>query len=425
MKSMSTLSESSLILLSSAFPYGNAETFLEAELPYLLDRFEHVVVLPLLAEGNPRETDPRLIVIPPHSTQQLRISDLFRGLFRSKGLFSAEWKKSPGYPFSVGLLYRIARTAGMAIRIQKSISETVQNLQLENPLIYSYWTNQASVGAALAGKKLNCIAFSRAHGGDLYEERNLKSYLPFQQWKLQQLDAILPVSENGRLYLENKYPGHKALIQTVRLGTEDQGISDHKPFTSEGKVHVVSCSSVIPLKRNILIFETIKALAELTPETAFRWTHIGDGPLLKELRSKAETSAPENLSVHFAGRVPNNEIIPLYQSCRADLFINYSTSEGAPVSIMEAMSCGLPVVAPDIGGIPELVNEETGLLFKADTAPQALAEIIRGWVSKADMSAVSSKTRMVWQEKFNRRQNMDRMMAIIEKLIREKAANRN
>jgi glycosyltransferase involved in cell wall biosynthesis len=59
-----------------------------------------------------------------------------------------------------------------------------------------------------------------------------------------------------------------------------------------------------------------------------------------------------------------------------DLFINTSYTEGVPVSIMEAQSFGIPVIATDTGGVRELVKEGTGSLIPVDFSPLHLAKLI-------------------------------------------------
>ena len=68
------------------------------------------------------------------------------------------------------------------------------------------------------------------------------------------------------------------------------------------------------------------------------------------------TSSPSNLRWTLHGQVPNAEVFNTYRSRPTDLFANTSLSEGIPVSIMEAQSCGIPILAPAVGGIPESGN---------------------------------------------------------------------
>lgn len=86
---------------------------------------------------------------------------------------------------------------------------------------------------------------------------------------------------------------------------------------------------------------------------------IGDGPLRGCLEAKVRSLGISN--VQFCGRVANDQMPEWYD--RTDIFLNASLLDNAPLSILEAFACGLPVVTTAAGGIPLMAHhEETGLL---------------------------------------------------------------
>jgi len=95
----------------------------------------------------------------------------------------------------------------------------------------------------------------------------------------------------------------------------------------------------------------------------------GDGPLRDDLRALARELGLRN--VRFTGRVEPAAMPELYDA--ADVFLNGSSIDNMPVSILESFAVGLPVVSTSAGGIPSVVSsEETGLLVPLDD-PRALA----------------------------------------------------
>ena len=83
----------------------------------------------------------------------------------------------------------------------------------------------------------------------------------------------------------------------------------------------------------------------------------------KDLKMKASSIDIPNMRTTFMGYVPNVEIMQFMEESNVDVFINLSTSEGVPVSIMEAQSYGIPVIATNVGGTGEIIDKDNGILL--------------------------------------------------------------
>ena len=409
-KTSRELPDRPLFLLTAEWPYGKGENFLSDEIPFLLERFPNLLVLPMFASGDARETDPRVSIIPSGPPSDHRLPELMRGVAKSGGLLGKEWRQSPGFPFSPGTFYLTARTLGIARRIEKRILETARQHRFKQGLIYSYWMNQSCMGGILAAKKLGWPVVSRAHGGDLYTERHRGNYLPWHRWKAVNLNQIYPVSRYGSRYLVERYPEVKDRIHVHYLGTSKSKKGIRRPGESDS-LHLVSCSSIIPLKRVGLILETVAELQKLlrnekkTSRIKVRWTHIGEGPGYSDLKEKARPFRHSDLQMNLLGRLEPELITEFYIREKADLFINYSTTEGIPVSIMEAFSCGIPAAAPGTGGIPEIVNRDTGILFGVDEPPAEVAGKIRMVLLEGGLAAMGDQAYSMWRNNFEMDKN--------------------
>jgi glycosyltransferase involved in cell wall biosynthesis len=111
-----------------------------------------------------------------------------------------------------------------------------------------------------------------------------------------------------------------------------------KSFNQKGDIKVMSVARFRLPKRNDLL---IKAMENINAELYL----IGDGPLRKELEKQ------KNDKVHFLGEIDSFDKFYKY-----DIFVLISDSEGLPLSAIEAMSAGLPLVLSDVGGCPELIS---------------------------------------------------------------------
>jgi len=102
---------------------------------------------------------------------------------------------------------------------------------------------------------------------------------------------------------------------------------------------------------------------------------VGDGTLLDALRARARELGVED-RVTFAGAVGQDRIQDHYR--RADAFCLPSLGEGIPVVLMEALASGLPAVASNTMGIPELIEDGvTGLLVPAGRPDELAAAVER------------------------------------------------
>jgi glycosyltransferase involved in cell wall biosynthesis len=108
-----------------------------------------------------------------------------------------------------------------------------------------------------------------------------------------------------------------------------------------------------------------------------------------------------------------------YQERPADVFINVSSTEGTPVAVMEAASCGIPVIATAVGGNTEIVSERNGTLLNPDPTPEEIAEAILAYAGHPEILAAKRKgSRDIWLERYNAEVNFrafaERLKAIGE-----------
>ncbi len=139
----------------------------------------------------------------------------------------------------------------------------------------------------------------------------------------------------------------------------------------------------------------VRALARV--RTRHRATIVGDGPLRSELEREAERL---DLRATLALAGERRDVGALL--ARADVFVLASRSEGAPLSILEAMAAGLPVVACDVGGVGELVVDgETGILVPPGDAGALAAALERVLADAPLRRALGAAGRQRARERFD------------------------
>ena len=202
----------------------------------------------------------------------------------------------------------------------------------------------------------------------LYDESWKQGALPFRNYKLKWTDKLYIISKYGLNYMKTKTRKYQHKLVLNYLGVK----KPYKLRKPDNQVPlIVSCSSIIERKRVDLIPEVLHNI-----EIPLKWIHFGDGELKKQVMAKA-SGLPEHIDFEIKGSVPNDEILSFYSCHKVDMFISLSISEGLPVSMMEAISYGIPVFAMNICGVPEIVNKTTGILIGKKTGVKTIASVLR------------------------------------------------
>jgi glycosyltransferase involved in cell wall biosynthesis len=405
-----------LILFTADFPFGSGETFLEAEIGFLAANFDEV----LIVSSNCKDKQTR--VIPTNcSTESLDLStskfEKIRSLFNVfQPLFWQELfliKKTYKRNLTKGILSTMLISISRARKVKKYCQQLFLNNKTHATLYYySYWSDDVAIGLAMF-REMNpgITAISRMHGWDVYFEASPLNYLPYRHFISKNLSAIFAISDKGKAYAASNWKIENIdKIRVARLGVPEQ---KQYPIQSN-KFILVSCSNVIPLKRVELI---VNALAEIK-NTNISWVHFGDGPQLETIKALAKELLPDHIKAEFMGRVTNQEIVHWYAENNPSLFINVSTTEGIPVSIMEAMSFGIPVIATNVGGNSEIVNSDNGYLVEANISSAELSDTIHSFiellVEKKELKQQASFE--TWKNNYNAGDNFSRFVKTIQDL---------
>ena len=158
---------------------------------------------------------------------------------------------------------------------------------------------------------------------------------------------------------------------------------------------LVTVSSLDEAKGGRYLIQAIKEMGHDFDDPA-RIMVVGDGPLREDLLLQAKQLGIANRVV-LVGKRPHHEI-PLWMNA-ADLFCLPSIREGQPNVILEALACGTPVVASNVGSIPEMIQAENGGIAEA-ADPKSLAQKILDCLECAwDRKVIrNSIERFTWED---------------------------
>ncbi len=386
-----------IILITRRFPFFKTEAFLEAEINFLGDGFKNVLIVPSEI-GSEVRTVPANVEIDKEfsfhfQNKKKRAMQTFFSNYFWKTIIRHRHKIN-----GVGDILRIFQFVSSVICYEKYFGKF---LFKTNDLIYTYWFAEATCAFMKIKNrtKVNFKIISRAHRYDLYEGLpSTPKFWPYRSLILKQIDRLFPISENGKKYIESRYDV-KGKVELSKLGVFDR--NQLAPDVEDSNtLYIVSVSRIDPMKRVEFIADCVMRLAKDNPDKEINWTHFGDGPNLHNI--KKSISHLPNLNTFLNGAVPNTHIYKYYEEKPVTIFINLSSSEGIPVSIMEAQSFGIPVIATDVGGSGEIVTKETGLLLTSHPSEEEVVSAINQLL-EANLDRASVKA--VWQKNFNANTN--------------------
>jgi L-malate glycosyltransferase len=278
------------------------------------------------------------------------------------------------------------------------MAEVAQFYSLD--LLHVHYAIPHSVSALLARQMLasrghHLPFITTLHGTDITLVGLDRSYLPITRFGIEQSDGVTAISS----YLRDRTRvafGITSEIEVIRnfvncdVYVRNPALVDtmRGRYAAPGERLLVHLSNFRPVKR---IRDVVEVFARVAREVPARLMLIGDGPD----RSVAEYLAREhNIQdrVHFIGKQDNvNELLPL-----ADLMLMPSEMESFGLAALEAMACGVPTIATDVGGVSELIDDgRNGLLFgvgDVDSMAVAAIALLRDETRLRQMSEAGRKT---------------------------------
>ncbi len=224
------------------------------------------------------------------------------------------------------------------------------------------------------------------HGTDITLVGLESSFFTVTKFSIERSDAVTAVSEFLRDATYREFECARCDIQVipnfVNLGQYRPAPEPRTcPIAPADHKILVHVSNFRPVKR---LPDVVRVFAGVRRQMPAVLVLAGDGPQRPEAEAEAERLGVAN-DVRFPGKV---DAVPELLQC-ADLFLLPSESESFGLSALEAMACGVPVIATDTGGIPEVVRDGvTGILKPigdVDAMAKSAVELLRDEARWRDM----------------------------------------
>lgn len=405
--------EKHLILLTNYYPFFKGEEYLESEIQYLSKSFDRIIVIATMIGKDEKPTRQLPENVTAHASgvdhsirgkAKMILNNFTKASKKIKTLYS-----HGDYSNGLKKLYATYFEA-RAMTIYPSICQIMDKENMKSTdsvVIYSYWlyiTAHLAVQLKLDYfKNRTPYTISRAHRYDVDEEAASLRFLPFRPYLLESLDAIHPVSSYHESFLKNKYPAFAEKVTRRALGVNAPNINFEERARLPLEQTIVSVSAMRKVKRIDLLIEALSLLAKNDPELNFKWVHFGAGGDFEHMKKLASEKLPSG-KYELKGHRPNTELQQWYEQNRPKVFVNVSTSEGVPVSIMEACSYGIPVLATDAGGNSDIVKDHVnGRLLPVELTKEQLANSLHELLTadEESISVLSNHAHDTWLNDFH------------------------
>ena len=381
-----------LIILSNAVP-GSEKYFEdwlkdEIELTYL--NYKSISIIPnkYSSENTKLPCNCRVINFQDLKIKKLDFLDIINCF---KIVFTDFFTYNSPIKFLRLFRYNLALIKSLQLKAKQIYS--VKDLIQEDSIIYAYWAGDLATTACMIKQyKKSCKVVTRGHGFEIFEDQTKNNLIPFRRFQYKYLDKLFTDSKEGLSHLNN-INKQRDINDVSYVGTRDCGIG---PFNCDFPFTIVTCSFVREIKRLHLMSNILKHL-----NFDVHWHVIGEGPDLNLVMEKNKI-LPSNITVVYHGKKSRDEVLDFYKENHINLFVSLSSSEGLPVSMMEAISFGIPLMSTDVGGCKEICNEHTGFLISKKINHLAVAnQIIDFKKSSKNSMNFRFQCRRFWEQNFN------------------------
>ncbi|WP_232297918.1 glycosyltransferase family 4 protein [Nitrosospira sp. NpAV] len=178
--------------------------------------------------------------------------------------------------------------------------------------------------------------------------------------------------------------------------------------------HIIVTRNLEPIYDNATVLRAFSIVRQAFPAATL--TIAGTGPERQALQKLAAGLGMAD-AVTFTGRVDNEGMADLYRS--ADIMVNPSLADNMPISVLEALASGVPVVSTDVGGVPYLVEHGKTALLVPVKDPAAMADAILALLNEPARARQISEAGRASVQQYTWPKVRDRLLAVYEQVLAE------
>ena len=289
-------------------------------------------------------------------------------------------------------------------------------------IVETHGTKSHFLISLLPVRKFRWIAFH--HG---YTTENLKArvYHQFDRWSLRSCDLVVTVCTDFATLLASRGV-RRDRISVVHNSVNAEVRDSHAKLTEETRQRwnlsgddqvVLSAGRLSREKGHKYLIDAVSMIVSALPELRLKVLIAGNGPLERKLKAQVDKKGLQRC-VKLIGHQP--DISGLYSI--ADLFVLPSLSEGSPNVLLESMAARVPIVATNVGGVPELVKDgESAILVPpadSESLKKAIIELLMNRSRTLQLASVAFENARTI---FSPSKHDEHLLSIYDGVIREKS----
>jgi glycosyltransferase involved in cell wall biosynthesis len=265
-------------------------------------------------------------------------------------------------------------------------------------VVIGYWVYPDGFAALRAARSLRVPCVVGALGSDVHVRSGIASWLTGRV--IRRADALVTVSEAMRTAAVRDFGADRARVHTIVNGF-NTGVFRPGPMQAarlelglppDGRL-IVYVGRLVPAKGLRELLTAFGRLAQQVPDC--RLALVGDGPMQAELARLLSEAGLESRVILTGGLEPPAVAGWVRAS---DLLTLPSWSEGYPNVVVEALACGRPVVATDVGGTREIVDAFNGILVPPRNPAALLQALCDALAGSWDHAGIAARMKRTWDD---------------------------
>lgn len=297
----------------------------------------------------------------------------------------------------------------------KTINYICHILEVKQPDIIHCHSSKAGIVGRIAGAIKNVPAVFTAHGwaftsGVSPAKRII--YATIEHMMLGITRKVICVSEFDRQLAKRWFLHNYNRIVTVHNGIVDKTFNNNIIREYSLPLKLVSVARFSHPKNNMQLIRAVEQINKLY-SGSLQLNMVGDGPLLSEAQAYVTSYKLKN-DVHFLGsRTDVDDILN-----QNDIFCLISNYEGLPISIIEAMRAGIPIIASDVGGVNELVQDGVnGFLIPRGNTSELVDKLKYILEHKKLIKSMGEASRKIYEEEYTAYRMNQKILSVYNEVI--------